>query len=364
MLFRFCLYGFLKNQRYFEPFLMLILISLGFSFFQIGVLIAIREITVNLLEIPSGAIADVTGRRGSMMVSFVAYIVSFLVFAQTANFWMFAVAMVLYGIGDSFRTGTHKAMIFEWLRLQGRTDEKTKIYGITRSWSKIGSAASGVIAASFVFLTGDYRLVFWFAMAPYAANLINFLGYPASLDGQHQKSFSLRQVFQRMYKTFFAVFRSSRLRLLMTETICWGGYLAAVKDYLQPVLKLAAVAWFAALLGEPLMEEASNSLTGSEDQWLTDQRKVAIAVGTVYSLVNLVSAWASRSAARFQEFFGGARGASSRLWQYQGALFLVLAVFAFLKFSLGMIVVFVAVDFFAKYLASNTHQPLRRLVFG
>ena len=36
MLFRFCLYGFLKNQQYYEPFLILVFREKGLSFLQIG----------------------------------------------------------------------------------------------------------------------------------------------------------------------------------------------------------------------------------------------------------------------------------------------------------------------------------------
>ena len=136
MLFRFSLYGFLKNQRYFEPFLVLIFLEKGLSFFLIGLLIGFREVAVNLLEIPSGAIADLFGRRKSMILSFVAYIASFAVFGLARNIGLLFVAMSLFAVGEAFRTGTHKAMIFTWLRLQDRTDERTKVYGYTRSWSK------------------------------------------------------------------------------------------------------------------------------------------------------------------------------------------------------------------------------------
>ena len=50
--FRFSLYGFLKNQRYFEPFLFLAFLEKGLDFTDIGLLIAVRELTTNLLEIP------------------------------------------------------------------------------------------------------------------------------------------------------------------------------------------------------------------------------------------------------------------------------------------------------------------------
>ena len=55
MLARFSLYGFLKNQRYFEPFLVLAFLEKGLSFLDIGLLVAFREATVIAFEIPSGA---------------------------------------------------------------------------------------------------------------------------------------------------------------------------------------------------------------------------------------------------------------------------------------------------------------------
>ena len=61
MLFRFSLYGFLKNQRYFEPFILLAFMQKGLSFAMIGLLIGFREICINIMEIPTGAVADVAG---------------------------------------------------------------------------------------------------------------------------------------------------------------------------------------------------------------------------------------------------------------------------------------------------------------
>ena len=158
MLFRFSFYGFLKNQRYFEPFLILVFLEKGLSFFQIGLLIAFREVAVNLLEIPSGAVADVCGRRRAMILSFTAYIASFLVFGMAQHLPLLFVAMLFFAVGEAFRTGTHKAMIFTWLRLQDRADERTKVYGYTRSWSKYGSALSVVLASATCTLEEMYVL--------------------------------------------------------------------------------------------------------------------------------------------------------------------------------------------------------------
>ena len=141
MLFRFCLYGFLKNQLYYDPFLALAFLQKGLSFGMIGVLIGFRAVCVNVTEIPAGAIADLLGRRRAMIASFLTYIASFTLFGRCNQLWILFVAMALFSVGEAFRTGTHKAMIFDWLERDGRLSEKTTVYGRTRSWSKLGSAS-------------------------------------------------------------------------------------------------------------------------------------------------------------------------------------------------------------------------------
>jgi len=109
MIRRFSLYGFLKNQRYFEPFIILFFLQQGLSFTQIGFLIAFRELFINLIEIPSGAVADLFGRRRSMILAFVSYIISFAIFGFSRDYWHFFIAMFFFAVGEAFRTGTHKA---------------------------------------------------------------------------------------------------------------------------------------------------------------------------------------------------------------------------------------------------------------
>ena len=74
-------------------------------------------------------------------------------------------------------------MIFHWLSLQGRTAETTRVYGDTRSWSKVGSAVSVALASMCVFGLSNYIDVFYFAVLPYILNIFNLLGYPKELDG-------------------------------------------------------------------------------------------------------------------------------------------------------------------------------------
>jgi len=78
--YKFCFYGFLKNLRFFEAFLILFFLEKGLSFLEVGTLYAFREITRNVLEIPTGIFTDSFGRRKTMVMAFLLYISSFVVF--------------------------------------------------------------------------------------------------------------------------------------------------------------------------------------------------------------------------------------------------------------------------------------------
>ncbi|MDY7028336.1 MAG: MFS transporter, partial [Spirochaetota bacterium] len=168
--YKFCAYGFLKNLQFYDPYLILFFREAGIEYFQIGILFSIREISTNILEIPTGMLADSFGRRRAMMNAFGAYIAAFLIFYFYPAFSMYAAAMVLFAVGEAFRSGTHKAMILDYLKRNGMQHLKVHYYGHTRSWSQRGSAVSALIAALLVFLSGSYRNVFLFTTIPYVVD--------------------------------------------------------------------------------------------------------------------------------------------------------------------------------------------------
>jgi len=322
MIRRFSLYGFLKNQRYFEPFIILFFLQRGLSFTQIGFLIAFRELFINLMEVPSGAVADLFGRRRSMILSFVSYIISFAVFGFSREYWHFFIAMFFFAIGEAFRTGTHKSMIFTWLRLEGRLDEKTRVYGYTRSWSKIGSAVSTVLAVVFVLLTNNYAYVFFFAIVPYIIGLLNFMTYPKELEGQPGEKAGLRDVIRHLWENIRASATVKHLRRLIVESMGFEGVYKAAEDYLQPVVKGMA-------LMLPLFIG------------LGETRRTAIVIGIVYIILYLVSAYASRSSHRLTGYAGGEEAGSRLLWKVVFCLYVALIPLLFFEYYYIAVVGFI-----------------------
>ena len=308
MIFRFSLYGFLKNQKYYEPFLILAFREKGLSFLQIGALVAFREVCLNLMEVPSGAVADLYGRRRCMLLCLGSFIVSFAAFALSSAYWHLFVAMGFFALGDAFRTGTHKAIILHWLDLHGRADDKTRIYGLTRSWSQLGSAVSVLIAAVLVFHSGSYTTIFWFCIIPYAIGLINILGYPPELDGRVQGKVSLGLALRHTWSACVACLRRKRLRGLLLESAGFQGMFKVAQDYLQPVL--AALA-----LSSPVLT-----------RWQDPRQRAALVVGVVFFLLHVLDGMASRQSHRVQDRLGGEDRSARVLWCAAAAAYAILSL--------------------------------------
>ena len=214
-----------------RPFLLLFFRDAGLSFFQIGVLYAVRDISTNFLEVPAGVIADAFGRRKSMVLSFSSYIVSFVIFYALPGFATFILAMIIFGVGEAFRSGTHKALILEHLHLTDKEHLKVPYYGRTRGASQLGSALNALVAAGLVFFTGDYRYVFPASILPYVIDLVNLATYPPELDGDLE-AFAWQKVPEQIKatgRTFLGIFRNPRALRAIFNSSGFDAYYKATK---------------------------------------------------------------------------------------------------------------------------------------
>jgi len=80
------------------------------NLFQIGVLFSIRETIAYIFEVPSGIFADQYGKKNELMICFIFYILSFFFFFLGGSYLVIVIAMVFFGLGEAFRTGTHKPL--------------------------------------------------------------------------------------------------------------------------------------------------------------------------------------------------------------------------------------------------------------
>lgn len=284
--YKFCFYGFLKNLRLFEPFIILFFLENNLTFLQIGVLYSIREITRNVFEIPAGIISDSLGRKRTMIASFGLYIVSFVTYYFAQSYAAFIVAMIIYSFGDAFRTGTHKAMIFDYLKMNHWEDQKVYYYGHTRSWSQFGSAISALVAGFLVFFSGSYRMIFIYSALPYILDILLIASYPKELNGQiagYNKK-RIPERFKDVFHDFFSALINRRSLKSIANLSMFTGYYKAVKDYLQPVLQSFAISIPILIVWE-------------------EKQRTAVIIGIIYFFIYMLTSFSSRKSGSFSARF-------------------------------------------------------------
>jgi MFS family permease len=259
------------------------LFAAGLNFFEIGILYAIKEIIIYIFEIPSGVMADTYGRKKELYLCFTFYIVSFVIFFFTMNFWTAALAMVFFGLGEAFRSGTHKAMIYAYLEEKHWEDHKMQVYGRTRSFSLIGSAISSVLAIALILNIPGSRYIFLASIAPYILDLFLIMSYPESLDKcgcEPTESF-----FMALRSHITNIFRRPGLRHFLLKSASFEAVFKSVKDYIQPILGMLLMSSGAVLF-----------VSYSSD----DQLKIVL--GVTYGIIHLLCAYASRNVYRLQRY--------------------------------------------------------------
>ena len=282
--YQFCAYGFLKNLRFFDAFLLLFFIENGITYTQIGLLYATREIAINLLEIPSGIVADTFGRKYSLVLAFALYILAFLVFYFSTSFLFLLLAVVLMGLGDAFRSGTHKGMIMDYLKGKGLSQHKVSYYGGTRSWSQRGSAISALAAGILVLYSGDYRSIYLLSIIPYLLNFVNILSYPQALNfSQKPSSQSSKKALGNTFRSFVKTLRQKPVFAVINSAALHSAYLKSIKDYIQIVMLNIALAI-------PILT------------MFDDKQKSGLVIGILYFIIYLLNSQASRFAGKLSTF--------------------------------------------------------------
>lgn len=87
------------------------------------ILYSVYDISVTVLEVPSGYFSDRIGRRFTLLLSTLCSLLGCLVLALGGSFVLFALGQALLGAGSAFKSGTDSSLLYESLEAAGRAEE-------------------------------------------------------------------------------------------------------------------------------------------------------------------------------------------------------------------------------------------------
>lgn len=122
-------YNFLLQLNITSAIWVLYLAFKGMSLVEIGIMESIYHITGVLFELPTGAIADVYGKKFSVVVGRIISVISCILMITSNSFLGFAVAFILSSAAMNLNSGAAEALVYDSLKELGQEDKYKRIWG-------------------------------------------------------------------------------------------------------------------------------------------------------------------------------------------------------------------------------------------
>jgi predicted MFS family arabinose efflux permease len=189
--------------------------SFGLSMSQIFQLQAIFGVAVVVFEVPTGYIADLFGRKASLLFGLSISALGFLGYALGSQYWHFALIQALLGLGLSFVSGSDEALLYESLPREDRKRTANAFANMQLSEQCGESIAS---------LLGGFLATLSLAYAAWGQFVAALLGIVVALGIKETKrakpSRAHKENFRRVYREIF--FSDPILRLTFVNSVVWG----------------------------------------------------------------------------------------------------------------------------------------------
>jgi MFS family permease len=219
------------------PIIVLFFQEHGLTLTEVMLLQAIYSLSVALFEIPSGYIADIFGRKQTIVFSTIFSFIGFLVFSFYGGFYAFALAQVLVGIGGSLMSGSDSAIIYDTLLETKSKTSYTKIEGRNYAIGNFSEAAAGIL--------GGFLAVGSLYLPIYVQTSILFFSIPIALTlvepTIHEENKLDRSFRAIMEVVKFSLVDNTRLRWLIIYSSAMGVATLSMAWFAQPFFKEVGV---------------------------------------------------------------------------------------------------------------------------
>ena len=161
----------IKISKWFNmvmPIMLLFYKGNGMGTYELFVLKAIYSVAVVVMEIPSGWMADVWGRKKTLVLGSILGSLGFLIYSFSYGFLAFVVAEIVLGIGLSFISGADSAMLYDSLKADNKTEKYTREEGRITSAGNFAEAIAGTVSGLLIYFSLRTPFYFQFVVAAMA----------------------------------------------------------------------------------------------------------------------------------------------------------------------------------------------------
>ena len=150
---RFIIFRLFYTARFYYPIFTILFLDYGLTLEQFAILNMVWAVSIVLAEVPSGALADIVGRKrllifaALLMVIEMALIVFAPIGASSLLFLMFLGNRICSGLSEAAASGADEALAYDSLKALGREDEWARVLERTTFVVSIGFFTTMILGA-------------------------------------------------------------------------------------------------------------------------------------------------------------------------------------------------------------------------
>lgn len=235
----------------------------------IGIIETVLIVTTTLTEIPTGAVADLLGKKKTLIIAFLLEAIGAYMMAFAPNFQTVAWSVFVMCVGGAFYSGTLDALVFDSLKQDGNESKFDKVISNISSISLFAPAVCSIIGGLVYGI--DPRLPF----------ILNAIGYSVGFV----MSFFLIEpqidTIKFSFKNYITQTGQGLKQLFKSHEIIW-----------QTVVLLSI--GFITVISSEMVDSFVSFEFGFTDKQM----------GILWSVIFVISAFASQSTSYFKKILG------------------------------------------------------------
>jgi len=207
---RMALVNFFTSLIFFTPIIVFFLQERGLNYSQIFFLGAISSVFMVAFEIPSGMMADKIGRKKTLVLSNLLWLVLVLVLSVAWQYIVFVLVAALEGIAVALLSGSGEALIYDSL-IQGGMEEKAKAVFGKMSSAKVLATAIAPSSGSVIAKLNLVFPVYLSAIAMLIGTIISLTLHEPTTARKSETNLSLT----RLARESFELLRNTALLMVV-----------------------------------------------------------------------------------------------------------------------------------------------------
>jgi len=142
------------NARFYYPVFTILFLDFGLTMAQFAFLNAVWAATIVIMEVPSGALADIWGRRKLLILAGILMIVEMLLLCfvprgrPTLLFVLFLINRVISGTAEAAASGADEAIAYDSLKYEDRTEDWNKVLAMQMRMQAVAFIIAMILGAA------------------------------------------------------------------------------------------------------------------------------------------------------------------------------------------------------------------------